>query len=112
MTWNIRDTIPRTPKTGRGAKVRQGTTASQDAAELDAAVTASGHGARPVGMPPAATAIETSLPTFASVFDLWDDETIVVAPPEVQREWNDMGLMTDRQWQTWAQLCRRGIHEI
>ena len=109
MTWNIRDTIPRTPQ-GVGRKKKAGAKSTvvevfqgqEDGSQEEIA-----------GVPPAATMTDdhAALPTFAHFLDdPWEGSDRV--PPEVERELNTMGMITNRQWDAWARLCRRGLYEI
>ena len=41
-----------------------------------------------------------------------DDDDIMEVPDYVEQEWNAIGMVTDRQWNIWAQWCRRGVQEV
>ena len=108
MTWNIRDTIPRTPQ-GKGRKKRMGGATSEpiEAFQGNEAIQDAMAGVPP----PALTDESFVLPTFVDMRDdTWEASDYV--PPEVERELNTMGMITDRQWNAWARLCRRGLYEI
>ncbi len=51
-----------------------------------------------------------ALPTFAMPMN--DDDDIMEVPDYVEQEWNAIGMVTDRQWNIWAQWCRRGVQEV
>lgn len=109
MTWNPRDSIPRTPQTTSGTRGR-GRRATVEESFAPQDVPVDGRQAPPAvkGLRPYDT--EEALPTFANAMD--DDEDIVRLPGEVEQMWNTMGMMSDRQWDAWAYLCRRGVHEV
>ena len=107
MTWNPRDAIPRSKgksskRAGIQPKKAQRDTGNKDEASFEPVI------------PPSMQSVQDgvmmgAMPTFAS---LDEDDEIMHVPDDVEHVWNTMGMLTDRQWDIWAKMCRRGIYEI
>ena len=109
MTWNKRDAMP------RQSRATSGTHSARSLRKDDVDVQSSVRGEIDSLAQEEPSALKTKellapLPTFeTSLYD--DDDLPMTVPDDVEREWNAAGMVSNRQWNVWAQWCRRGIQE-
>ena len=67
-------------------------------------------------LPTVGAPTEQMLPTFAQAMGwgepLEEDDAPQRLTMDQQREFADIGWLTDRQWDQWSRFCRRGVESL